>query len=152
MANTPGQEEHHGRPADSATHQRTRRRGASAAQRPHQRRAERGRAGANGAAGVDAGPVLGPPAAASRPSARRRVTRGSRSAPARSRRALPAIVVPGRYVLTRLAAVRWTRVLLLLDADERHPALRVHALAGDLAVTWATSSMPRGYYGEARRL
>ena len=35
---------------------------------------------------------------------------------------------------------RFARALLLLDADERHPSLRVRALAGDLAGLWSASA------------
>lgn len=34
---------------------------------------------------------------------------------------------------------RFYRALLLLDENERHPSLRVHALEGDLAGQWSAS-------------
>jgi hypothetical protein len=35
---------------------------------------------------------------------------------------------------------RVLRALALLDADERHPSLRVHQLRGDLAGLWSVSA------------
>jgi hypothetical protein len=35
---------------------------------------------------------------------------------------------------------RFARALLLLDADERHPSLRVHQLEGQLAGLWSASA------------
>ena len=34
----------------------------------------------------------------------------------------------------------FVRALRLLDENERHPSLRVHALSGDLAGTWSASA------------
>lgn len=35
---------------------------------------------------------------------------------------------------------RFAKALRLLDADERHPSLRVHDLGGDLAGVWSASA------------
>jgi len=35
---------------------------------------------------------------------------------------------------------RFARALLLLDENERHPSLRVHALQGDLIGLWSASA------------
>ena len=35
---------------------------------------------------------------------------------------------------------RFAKALRLLDTDERHPSLRVHALQGDLAGVWSASA------------
>ncbi len=35
---------------------------------------------------------------------------------------------------------RFARALLLLDEDERHPSLRVHALQGNLLGLWSASA------------
>lgn len=35
---------------------------------------------------------------------------------------------------------RFVRALALLDENERHPSLRVHQLAGDMAGTWSASA------------
>jgi mRNA-degrading endonuclease YafQ of YafQ-DinJ toxin-antitoxin module len=35
---------------------------------------------------------------------------------------------------------RFQRALLLLDANERHPSLRVHELSGELAGWWSASA------------
>ena len=35
---------------------------------------------------------------------------------------------------------RFLKALRLLDGDERHPSLRVHALSGDLAGVWSASA------------
>jgi mRNA-degrading endonuclease YafQ of YafQ-DinJ toxin-antitoxin module len=35
---------------------------------------------------------------------------------------------------------RFAKALRLLDADERHPSLRVHDLGGDLTGVWSSAS------------